>query len=606
MKRLYIIFGLLLLALSANAIDRSKLVSYASSLNGKKKEALKTEVCKIISRNDQDQSKAHIVLDYGSGKNKTWWGFWYTDRDKNNNMCINRYGPGKFYFSSTNSGSVISGMNIEHSFPKSWWGGTNNSAYKDLFNLYPSESADNSLKSNYPMGVVLTQTQKEQDAYQGYDKVGSGIIDGKSGVKCWEPKNEYKGDFSRAYMYMATRYQGLTWSGTQGLQQLENDTWPTLKQWAYTLYLQWVRTDSVDQLEIDRNEAVYNIQYNRNLFVDFPYLAEYIWGDSINVPFNPYTSITTAADDDRYVNGGSHHEDDEVAPPAFSPEGGTYAGSVTVTISAASDVTILYSTDGTSPVDNGLEYESPILVTKNTTIKAVAVDDDGNMSDVVTAVYVVKATIDSEDIFTETFDLCDGTGGNSGGLSGSVANSSANFKPDNEGWNASSYFGGDKCARFGSSSKPGVVTTPTFNINGETIFSFKAAPWGSDGTSLTLSVSGNATLSETQFTMQAGGWTDYTVTLTGSGPVTVTFTPVKRFFLDEVNARAIITTPSMAGDVNRDGRVNVADIMLVVNMVLENIPKDPVTYDLDAADINGNDDIEVADVMGIVNIALGN
>ena len=214
--------------------------------------------------------------------------------------------------------------------------------------------------------------------------------------------------------------------------------------------------------------------------------------------------------------------------------------------------------------------------------------------------------IDSEEIFTETFDLCDGTGGNSGGFSGSVASNAANFKPDNEGWNASSYFGGDKCARFGSSSKPGVVTTPTFNINGETTFSFKAVPWGSDGTSLTLSVSGNATLSETQFTMQAGDWTDYTVTLTGSGPVTVTFTPVKRFFLDEVNARAVITTPSIAGDVNRDGRVNVADIMLVVNMAMENIPQDPVTYDMDAADVNGDGDIKVTDVMGIVNIALGN
>lgn len=601
MKRLYMIWGLLFLALAAHAIDRSKLITYASSLNGKKKEELKTAVYKIISRNDLNLDQAHIVLDYGSGKNKTWWGFWYTDRDKSNNKCINRYGPGEFYFSSTNSGSVISGMNIEHSFPKSWWGGTSNSAYKDLFNLYPSESADNSLKSNYPMGVVLTQTQKEKDAYQGYDKVGSGIIDGQSGVKCWEPKDEYKGDFSRAYMYMATRYQGLTWSGTQGLQQLENDTWPTLKQWAYTLYMQWVRTDLVDQLEIDRNEAVYNIQYNRNLFVDFPYLAEYIWGDSINVAFNPNTSITTAVDDDRYLNGGSQ-QGDEVAPPVFSPEGGTYAEAVTVTISAASDVTILYTTDGTSPADNGIEYRSPILITETTTIKAVAVDDEGNVSDVVTATYVIGQA--EEDIFIETFDLCDGTGGNSGGFSGSVAGSASNFKPDNEGWSAASYFGGDKCARFGSSKKSGVVTTPTFNINGEATFSFKAAPWGTDGTSLTLSVSGNATLSETNLTMKAGGWTEYTVTLEGNGEVAVTFTPALRFFLDEVNARAVISTPTLAGDVNKDGKANVSDVMLVVNMIIGNIEKDPVLYDLKAADANGDGTINITDAMLIVNIAL--
>ncbi|MBP5508873.1 MAG: endonuclease [Prevotella sp.] len=599
MKRLYMIWGLLFLALAAHAIDRSKLINYASSLNGKKKEALKTAVYNIIRKNDQNPSNEHIVLDYGNGKNKTWWGFWYTDRITGTQECINRYSDKKFYFESktSNSGKVIDGMNIEHSFPKSWWGGTENSAYKDLFNLYPSDTQANSDKSNYPMGVV----EQVSSQVPGYDKVGKGTIDGVKNTWCWEPGDQYKGDFSRAYMYMATRYQNYTWSGTQGKQQLVAGEWPTLKQWAYTLYMQWVRNDPVDQLEIDRNEAVYNIQYNRNLFVDFPYLAEYIWGDSINVAFNPYTSITTAVDDDRYLNGGSQ-QGDEVAPPVFSPEGGTYAEAVTVTISAASDVTILYTTDGTSPADNGTEYESPILITETTTIKAVAVDDEGNVSDVVTATYVIGQA--EEDIFIETFDLCDGTGGNSGGFSGSVASSANNFKPDNEGWSAASYFGGDKCARFGSSKKSGVVTTPTFNINGEATFSFKAAPWGTDGTSLTLSVSGNATLSETNLTMKAGGWTEYTVTLEGNGEVAVTFTPALRFFLDEVNARAVITTPTMAGDVNRDGKANVSDVMLVVNMIMGNIEKDPVLYDLKAADANGDGIINITDAMVIVNIAL--
>ncbi len=599
MKRLYMIWGLLFLALAAHAIDRSKLITYASSLNGKKKEELKTAVYNIIRKDDQNPQKEHIVLKYGNGENSTWWGFWYTDRIAGTVECINRYSDKKFYFASktSNNGKVIDGMNIEHSFPKSWWGGTENSAYKDLFNLYPSDTQANSDKSNYPMGVV----EQVSSQVPGYDKVGKGTIDGVKNTWCWEPGDQYKGDFSRAYMYMATRYQNYTWSGTQGKQQLEAGEWPTLKEWAYKLYMQWVRNDLVDQLEIDRNEAVYNIQHNRNLFVDFPYLAEYIWGDSINVAFNPNTSITTAVDDDRYLNGGSQ-QGDEVAPPVFSPEGGTYAEAVTVTISAASDVTILYTTDGTSPADNGTEYGSPILITETTTIKAVAVDDEGNVSDVVTATYVIGQA--EEDIFIETFDLCDGTGGNSGGFSGSVAGSASNFKPDNEGWSAASYFGGDKCARFGSSKKSGVVTTPTFNINGEATFSFKAAPWGTDGTSLTLSVSGNATLSETNLTMKAGGWTEYTVTLEGNGEVAVTFTPALRFFLDEVNARAVITTPTLAGDVNRDGRANVSDVMLVVNMVVGNIEKDPVLYDLKAADANGDGSINITDAMLIVNIAL--
>ena len=52
MKRLYILFGLLILSLSVQAIERSKLITYASSLQGKKKEALKTQVFNIIKLPD--------------------------------------------------------------------------------------------------------------------------------------------------------------------------------------------------------------------------------------------------------------------------------------------------------------------------------------------------------------------------------------------------------------------------------------------------------------------------------------------------------------------------------------------------------------------------
>ncbi|MBQ4224042.1 MAG: endonuclease, partial [Prevotella sp.] len=387
-------------------------MNYSKSLNGLKKESLKTAVYKLLNKNVS-------MLAYGSGKDKTWWGFYYTDRNTKTNECINRYSAKKFYFGSYNTGEAISGMNIEHSFPKSWWGGSNNNAYKDLFNLYPSDSQANSSKSNYPMGLVTNVSSEEP----GYDKVGTGTIDGVPGTRCWEPGDQYKGDFSRAYMYMATTYQNLTWQGKEGLQQLETGAWPTLKTWAYTLYLKWIKDDPVDELEINRNNAVYAKQGNRNLFVDYPYLAEYIWGDSIDVPFNPSTSITTAVDDERYIQHGV----DFIAQPKFSPEGGTYYEEQLVSITCATPgVTILYTTDGSNPIVNGVTYASPISVKESTTIKAVAVKD-GNTSEVATAAYVIEEV--STD-FAETFDLCDGTGGNDGLFSGSVA--SGAFKPDNE------------------------------------------------------------------------------------------------------------------------------------------------------------------------------
>jgi hypothetical protein len=76
---------------------------------------------------------------------------------------------------TSHNGSAVSGMNIEHSFPKSWWGGSENEAYRDLYNLYPSDSKANSAKGNYAMGVVTTV---KSTAGEGYDKVGTGSVPG--------------------------------------------------------------------------------------------------------------------------------------------------------------------------------------------------------------------------------------------------------------------------------------------------------------------------------------------------------------------------------------------------------------------------------------------
>ena len=52
-----------------------------------------------------------------------------------------------------------------------------------------------------------------------------------------------------------------------------------MQSWAIDMLLDWSRNDPVSQKELDRNDAVYAIQGNRNPFVDDPELIEYIWGD---------------------------------------------------------------------------------------------------------------------------------------------------------------------------------------------------------------------------------------------------------------------------------------------------------------------------------------
>lgn len=250
---------------------------YYDAANGKKKEALKAALHSII------RPESKNLLTYGSGANSTWSGFYQTDRTSDG-YCIDRYSPRSTWrkFSSSDNAtyaSAPSGMNIEHSFPKSWWGGSNNEAYKDLFNLMPSESGINSSKSNYAMGKVTNVKVNN-----GSTKVGTGPT-GSGSAQLWEPDDEWKGDFARDYFYMVTAYSDLTWR-SNALDMLEDNDWPTMQEWAYELLLEWARQDGVDETERKRNDAVYGIQKNRNPFVDFPNLAEYIWGDSVNYAFN--------------------------------------------------------------------------------------------------------------------------------------------------------------------------------------------------------------------------------------------------------------------------------------------------------------------------------
>lgn len=253
-------------------------LEYYSPLQGLYGSSLKKATYELIgSAND-----SYVYLSYGSGNRKTWWGFYLTDR-LDNNQVIDRYSNDVRYFGS--QGNSIGGMNIEHSFAKSWWGGSESpDAYRDLYNLMPCESGINTSKSNYVMGKVTSVSTTN-----GCTRIGSSAW----GVKVWEPADKWKGDFARGYMYMATAYQNLNWTSA-GTAILEHNAWPTLSDNASQLYLEWARRDGVNDEEVKRNQAVSDIQGNRNPFVDFPNLMEYIWGDSTNVAFDLRTTVKSA------------------------------------------------------------------------------------------------------------------------------------------------------------------------------------------------------------------------------------------------------------------------------------------------------------------------
>lgn len=255
---------------------------YYRTIEGLRKAELKSALHELI--------QPERVLNYGGkGEGYTWAGFAVTD-SMPGGYVRDRYSHTLRKF---NGLSAVDGMNIEHVFANSWWGHTVNNAYCDLYNLYPSDGSANGRKSNNPVGVVT-----ESGGYDnGSIKVGkSDSYRTDSLITVWEPADEWKGDFARTYLYIATCYEDYAdlWQTAEGLLMVEKNRYPTLRSWVARLLLQWNEDDPVDQIERERNEAVQKIQGNRNPFVDYPQLAEYIWGDSTEYAFYTDKADATA------------------------------------------------------------------------------------------------------------------------------------------------------------------------------------------------------------------------------------------------------------------------------------------------------------------------
>lgn len=256
----------LILAIIIGVTAKAEIpAGYYDRASGLTTERLKTALYEIISPHQRVSSYSNLpdyfkFTDVYPGT-EYWWDM-YSDLEILTSIQFGKY------------------MNREHSFPKSWWGGSESvGAYTDLFHLYPSEAKANNAKSNWPLGIVKGTPTFDNNVV----KVGLGVQSGGAD-KVFEPSDEYKGDFARSYFYVVTCYQNLTWKYTF---MAANGAYPTLQPWAIDLLLEWHRADPVSEKELNRNEVVYGFQNNRNPFIDYPELAEYIWGDKMGQTFVP-------------------------------------------------------------------------------------------------------------------------------------------------------------------------------------------------------------------------------------------------------------------------------------------------------------------------------
>lgn len=241
---------------------------YYDGADGKGGSALKTALSGII-RNHTERSYSNLWTDFEK-TDKTSEGFVW-----------DMYSSKKYVFGEDqNHGQSSDSYNREHSFPKSWFNDAK-PMYTDLFHLYPTDVQVNSQRGNYPFGetdngkkaIVEARGVLGKSSYPGY----LGTV--------FEPDDEYKGDFARTYFYMVTCYEQNVSSWK--CDMLNGTSYPAFSTWAMNMLLEWSRKDPVSQKEIDRNNAVYKIQKNRNPFIDLKGIEEYIWGNKKDEIYSP-------------------------------------------------------------------------------------------------------------------------------------------------------------------------------------------------------------------------------------------------------------------------------------------------------------------------------
>jgi endonuclease I len=218
----------------------------------------------------------------GQSYSGLWTDYECTDKRPDNGKVYDIYsdipgGTPPYYLTFVTSqdhgtGGTAEGQffNREHSFPKSWFGGSTatNSPGTDLFHVYPTDKKVNGIRGNQPYGETSSPTFTSQ-AGNKYGPAG-----GNNGlsVDIFEPINAYKGDLARTYFYMATRYNIGGWANTTA----ESRTVLTATNFTgfltphLAMLYRWHLADPVSQKEIDRNNTVYAIQGNRNPYIDHP------------------------------------------------------------------------------------------------------------------------------------------------------------------------------------------------------------------------------------------------------------------------------------------------------------------------------------------------
>lgn len=220
--------------------------------------------------------------------------------------------------------------NREHSIPQSWWGGGTGGIGNDIFHVLPTDGKVNGIRNNYCYGEV--EGSPNYVSKMGH-KRGSGaaiIVDraticsqagdavpwgGDAKNYVFEPIDRYKGDLARGIMGTLIAWrEDLTDENGKYFFQSDFDKSSNfgLTKYGVALLMKWHRLDPVSQKEIDRNNGIQATQGNRNPFIDYPYLAEYIWGEHAGEDVNMNELLASC--EEGFIPGVSNGWKEDIEP----------------------------------------------------------------------------------------------------------------------------------------------------------------------------------------------------------------------------------------------------------------------------------------------------
>jgi endonuclease I len=278
---------------------------YYDGTSGLSGYALKSKLHDIISEKNVNWHYGDLPDFY----NQTDLDKYYDHGSENTTLLLDIYseiptGPDAYEYTSAqiigSAGAEGAGWNREHMMPQSTFY-SNYPMYSDLFYVVPTDAKINQLRSNYPYGMVGSTIYY---TFTNSSRIGNCAIPGVAYTgRVYEPIDEFKGDVARSLLYFAVRYQGkLDTFNFNNNANPASDTNPLdgTEERAYdpayiAMLLQWHQQDPVSQREIDRNNAVYALQKNRNPFIDNPSWVNAIWNQTPDtvVPQSPSNLTVT-------------------------------------------------------------------------------------------------------------------------------------------------------------------------------------------------------------------------------------------------------------------------------------------------------------------------